>query len=64
MNTTVHTIIIDISPEGEIKSEVQGVAGPDCGKLSKWLDDLGNVTEDRHHVDYYKKPGQIVQVKH
>jgi hypothetical protein len=63
MNSTKHEIMIEISPDGEIKSEVKGVAGPDCGKLSKWLDELGNVTEDRHSADYYKKPGQVVQVK-
>jgi hypothetical protein len=63
MPQTKHTIVVDISPEGEINSEVKGVAGPDCGKLSKWLDDLGQVTRDEHSTDYYKKPTQTVQVK-
>jgi hypothetical protein len=58
-----HTIVIDISPTGEINSEVQGVAGPDCGKLSKWLDELGKVTRDEHSKDYYKRPEQGVVVK-
>lgn len=61
--STKHTIIIEISPDGEINSEVQGVAGPDCGKLSKWLDDLGKVTRDEHTQDFYKRPGQVIQVK-
>ena len=63
MTPTKHTIIIEISPEGEINSEVQGVAGPDCGKLSKWLDELGNVTRDEHSPDFYKRTEQKVQVK-
>jgi hypothetical protein len=61
MNTP-HSIEIVIDENGQIKSEVKGVAGADCSKLSKWLDDLGAVTEDRHSPDYYKTAKQTVKV--
>lgn len=60
--STKHSIIIDITPDGELNSEVQGVAGPDCGKLSKWLDDLGSVTRDERSKDFYKRPSPVAQV--
>ena len=58
-----HTIDIAISPTGEITSEVKGVKGASCSKISKWLDDLGKVTHDQKTGDYYKKrPGQTVSI--
>ena len=58
----MHQIIIKITPDGEIKSEVKGVSGPSCSNLSKWIDQLGQVTEDKNTPDYYKADGQGVTV--
>ena len=58
-----HEIIVDIDTEGNIKGEVQGISGPHCGELSKWLDELGNVTEDKKTGDYFKGDGQHVSIK-
>lgn len=55
-----HEIKIEIKPDGTIESEVLGVAGPDCSKISAWLDDLGEVKEDRKTKDFYKQPAQKV----
>jgi hypothetical protein len=40
MNTP-HTIQIEITPEGKVKATVEGIAGPQCGPLSAFLDALG-----------------------
>lgn len=53
-----HQVIIKISPDGEIKSEVKGISGPSCSQASKWVDSLGKVTEDRNTPDYYRQDGQ------
>ena len=58
-----HEIIIEIDPNGNIKGEVQNINGPQCGELSKWLDELGNVTEDKKTSDYFKGDGQHVSIK-
>lgn len=58
-----HTIDISIDEEGKITSEVKGITGSACTQISKFLDDLGTVTEDRHTSDYYKTPKQGITVK-
>ncbi len=58
-----HTIVIEIQPDGKIKGEVKGVAGAHCGPLSEWLDELGEVLEDRKTPDYYKQAQQTVNLK-
>lgn len=55
-----HTIIIEIGEDGSITGEVKGVTGKSCSDISKWLDELGEVTEDRHTPDYYK-PDQSIR---
>jgi len=55
-----HQIVIKINPDGSIAGEVKGAAGPKCTLLSKWLDELGKVTEDRKTSDFYKPDGQGV----
>ena len=58
-----HEIIVEIDTEGNIKGEVQGISGSACSDLSKWLDELGNVTVEKKTSDYFKGPGQQVHIK-
>ena len=62
-NQQQHEIVIEIQADGQIKGEVQGVEGPTCGTLSAWLNELGEVTEDRATPDYYKRGQQGVTLK-
>ena len=55
-----HVIEIIITPEGEIKSEVQGVSGPSCEGLSAWLNELGEVTSDSKTKDWHKPSLQVL----
>lgn len=64
MNPTSHSLTIEISPEGEIKSTVHGVAGPDCSKISAWIDELGTVTRDEKTLDYSKPKDQELKILH
>ena len=49
-----HTIEVVITEDGEIKATVQGVAGPACEDLSRFLDQLGEVVEDKKTPDFYQ----------
>jgi len=59
---TAHSLTIEISPEGELKSTVHGIAGPDCSKISEWIDSLGNVTKDEKTLDYSKPKDQDLKI--
>lgn len=52
------TLNITISPNGQVTSEVKGVAGPGCEQLQQWLAELGDVTVDRRTPDYYQRVEQ------
>lgn len=56
-----HVINITIDEEANLHSEVEGVAGPACEGLTKWLERLGKVLEHRKTADYRKVPP--VQIK-
>ncbi len=62
MASKPHTINIEISPEGKVKGEVKGVNGPHCAPLSEWLDELGEVLEDRKTLDYNKPDTAVVTI--
>jgi hypothetical protein len=62
MGNTPHTIEVVIDKDGKIHSEVKGVFGPSCSKLSAWLDEMGTVLEDRKTKDHDKKDGQGVTI--
>lgn len=49
-----HTIEVEILPDGQVKGAVKGVTGKSCTALSAWLDEIGEVTVDRHTADYDK----------
>ena len=59
MTPQPHSIEIEITPDGEIKSEVKGVAGADCAALCHWLDELRAVAEDTNTPDFHKKPQAV-----
>ena len=58
-----HTIDVVITDTGDIESTVKGVDGPECGKLSAWLDKLGVVEVDEKTKDYYKKAKQTTRLR-
>ncbi len=51
-----HTIEIEITPQGEVKATVQSVKGAACVDISKFLDELGDVVEDRATAEMYEQP--------
>lgn len=55
-----HQITISIKPDGSLSSEVSGIAGTKCTTLSAWVNQLGQVTEDKHTEDYYKPDEQAI----
>lgn len=61
MSHQPHTIVITVQPDGKVVGEVKGVQGPSCTTLSAWLDELGEVEEDRHTPDYHRRPAQTVR---
>lgn len=61
-STPKHTIDICINEFGKVEATVQGVTGTACSDISKFLDALGKVEEDKHTSDYFKKPGQGVTI--
>jgi len=63
MSDKQQTIIIEITADGEIKAGVHGVCGPDCSKLSKFLDNLGKVERDEKTNEFYKPAERMVSVK-
>lgn len=50
-----YTIEVIITEDGEIQSEVKGVQGPVCEKLSEFLDKAGQVVEDRKKPEYHRQ---------
>jgi uridine kinase len=55
-----HQIKITIKTDGSLSSEVIGVTGSKCTTLSGWVNQLGQVLEDRHTDDYYKPDEQAL----
>jgi len=51
-----HTIEIEITAQGEVKATVQGVKGAACADISRFLDELGDVVEDRATTEMYEQP--------
>jgi predicted nucleotidyltransferase len=49
------TIEVIITEDGEIQGEVQGTQGPVCEKLSEFLDEAGEVVEDRKKPEYHRR---------
>ena len=49
-----YTIELEIK-DGKVHATVKGVAGPKCGELSKFLDQLGEVEKDEQTPDFQKR---------
>lgn len=64
MANQAHTIEITILPNGKIQGEVKGVKGKECGPLTKWLDEIGEVTVDKQTPDYFKPSDQALTNRH
>jgi hypothetical protein len=55
----VAEIVVDISPDGEIRIEGRGFSGPECYKATAALEAaLGKITKDQKSPEYYQVTGQ------
>ena len=53
---------IVISPEGKVQIEVQGVKGPGCTELTRFLEEaLGTVDERTFKAEYYVSDSTGIQ---
>jgi predicted nucleotidyltransferase len=57
------TIEVIITEDGEVQGEVQGVQGPICEKLSEFLDEAGEVVEDRKKPEYHRRQAVGARVR-
>ncbi len=53
MTIPPHEIILKTDDEGNLIATVEGIKGPGCTDVSKWLDSLGNVTDHKKRTSYY-----------
>lgn len=62
--TISHTIIITFYPgqPGRMTAKVDGISGPVCANVSKWLNGLGEVRQDLKTSDFYQD-GQEIQAR-
>ena len=56
--TPAHEIEIEIDEYGMITGKVLGINGAACSGISKFLDELGEVLEDRKTNDYFRPPAR------
>ena len=50
------TIVVTISPRGEVTVAVEGVAGPACQEMTRPLEQtLGTTAEDRRTPEYFQR---------
>lgn len=55
----MHDLKIEIRPDGSVEILVEGYKGPDCEKLTKFLEEeLGSVAERKHTEEYYEQPAE------
>ena len=60
---TKKDLVITIGPDGEVTIEVEGVAGPGCLDLTKFLEDeLGEVTDRQLSSAYYQDAEDEVSI--
>lgn len=55
-------ITVDITPDGEVKIEVNGVVGSGCTALTKALEEsLGVTTSDEKKAEFHRREVQHVR---
>lgn len=54
-------IKVTIAPDGKISTVVEGIAGAGCGAATKFIEQLGAVTEDHHTDEYYQGTGTGIE---
>lgn len=53
------TIVVTVSPNGEVKIKVVGISGSSCKAFSRFLEEaLGEVVEDVPTEEFYARPVQ------
>lgn len=50
-----HTIDVVIDENGSIQATVNGLPGPACGDVTRWIEALGEVVEDVKTPEYYRR---------
>lgn len=55
-----YEIEIEITSDGEVKAVVKGVKGHQCGPLSAFLNDLGDVTYDSDTPEALQQETQAI----
>lgn len=55
VGSELQTIEVKIDEQGSVEATVQGIQGPACADVSKFLDGLGLVTEDLNTAEYYQQ---------
>ena len=59
----MQTIDISIDREGKVTAHVQGVKGPSCDDVIKWLRELGQVESETRTPDYFQRLVQVGTVQ-
>jgi hypothetical protein len=53
-------IIIEISPKGQVKIDVEGGSGQSCTSVTAFLDNaLGSVKNTEYKTEFYNQPQHI-----
>ena len=57
---TPHTIRVTLKTDGKVESVVEGVKGPSCEDLLRWMEQLGTVTHEEKTAEYFQSDEQGV----
>lgn len=54
MTNQAHTITLTLDEQGQLVAKVEGIKGPACTDVTKWLQKLGEVTHDENTAEYHE----------